>query len=155
MGRILPYRHELGARFRDLNLQWLEEFFYVEEHDRVLLEHCEQSILDPGGHIFFYEQNGDVVGTFALIPLNEGIYELGKMAVDKDFRGQGIGQQMLVFCIDFARKNKWQELLLYSNRNLKNSLHIYRKYGFEEVPIEKDNPYERGNIKMSLSLDQV
>ena len=152
MGRILPYKRELAATFKELNLQWLEEFFYVEQHDQDLLERCEENILEPGGHIFFYESEGLVVGTFALIPHGDGVYELGKMAVEKNYRGKGIGQELLSFCIAFAQEIPCKELLLYSNRKLHNSLHIYRKFGFEEVPIEKDNPYARGNIKMRLKL---
>ena len=152
MARILPFKRELATRFKELNLKWLEEYFYVEEHDQNLLERCEESIIDAGGHIFFYEQEGEIVGTFALIPHSEGIYELGKMAVEKAFRGQGIGQMMLSFCIDFAKQKHWKELLLYSNRKLHNSLHIYRKFGFREIQMEKNNPYARGDIKMSLRL---
>lgn len=154
MGRILPYRQKWAARFRELNLQWLEEYFYVEQHDRDLLDRCQETILDPGGLIFFYEQDNKIVGTFALIPLENGVYELGKMAVEKGYRGQGIGQRLLRFCIDLAKENEWHELLLYSNRKLHNSLHIYRKFGFTEVPLEKANPYARGDIKMSLKLDR-
>jgi hypothetical protein len=43
-------------------------------------------------------------------------------------------------------------LILYSSTILENSIHLYRKYGFIEVPIDSDIKYARGNIKMSLNL---
>lgn len=152
MKQIISFRPELAGHFRDLNLEWLEKYFYVEDHDKELLENCQQVIIEPGGYIFFYQEGDDILGTFALIPLGDSVYELGKMAVKESARGKGIGQKMMSYCLEFAKGKPWSTLLLYSNRSLENSIHIYRKFGFQEVEIEKDNPYARGNIKMELKL---
>ena len=63
-----------------------------------------------------------------------------------------IGQALMRYALDFARSRGWKKLVLYSNRKLENSLHIYRKYGFQEIEMETDNPYSRGEIKMMLGL---
>ena len=152
MDKIIPFESSLSHVFRDLNIQWLEEFFYVEPHDRELLENCEQVIINKGGHIFFYQENELILGTFALIKISEDTYELGKMAVKQSERGKGIGQKMLQFCLDFSQNQGWTKLILYSNTSLDNSIHVYKKFGFKEVPIEANNPYDRGNIKMELFL---
>ncbi len=142
----------MATYFRDLNLEWLEHYFYVEPHDRDLLESCEEMIIDKGGFIFFYKNEERILGTFALMQLSPDVFELGKMAVSADSRGMGIGQKMMKFCISFSKNKKWSKLLLYSNTKLDNSIYIYKKFGFDEVPIEKDNPYARSNIKMQLNL---
>jgi len=152
LSAIIPYSPELAIYFRDLNLEWLEHYFYVEPHDRDLLESCEEMIIDKGGFIFFYKNEERILGTFALMQLRPDVFELGKMAVSADSRGMGIGQKMMEFCISFSKKKKWSKLLLYSNTKLDNSIYIYKKFGFDEVPIEKDNPYTRSNIKMQLNL---
>ena len=148
MERIIPFSPALSDQFRDLNLDWLEQYFYVEPHDRDLLDHCEEVIINKGGYIFFYEEDGLISGTFALIKISDDIFELGKMAVRKTMRGKGIGQKMLQFCLNFSQQEGWEKLILYSNTSLENSIHIYKKHGFLEVPIEANNPYARGNIKM-------
>lgn len=152
MGEIIPFKPELATYFRDLNLDWLQQYFYVEPHDRDLLDNCEEVIINKGGYIFFYQEGPLISGTFALIKINDGTYELGKMAVNPLARGKGIGQKMMRFCIKFAQDKEWEKLTLYSNTSLKNSIHIYRKFGFIEVPIESNNPYARGNIKMEKLL---
>ena len=152
MADIIPYRADLAVFFRDLNLEWLEHYFYVEPHDRDLLESSQEMIIDKGGFIFFYEHEGSILGTFALIKQHAEVYELGKMAVDSDSRGMGIGQKMMEYCISFSKNKGWSKLFLYSNTKLQNSIYIYKKFGFIEVPLEKDNPYGRGNIKMELKL---
>lgn len=152
MGEIIPFKPDLSSYFRDLNLDWLEQYFYVEPHDRELLDNCEKVIINKGGFIFFYQENGVISGTVALIKLTEGVFELGKMAVNSLTRGKGIGQEMMKFCIKFAEDKGWEKIILYSNTTLENSIHIYRKFGFVEVPIKSDNPYTRGNIKMEKLL---
>ena len=152
MQNIISYSDELKKYFIDLNIEWLETYFYVEQHDADLLNNCKEVIIDKGGFIFFYKENEEVLGTFALIKVTENTFELGKMAVSPKSRGKGIGQKLMVFCVEFAKSKNWEKLLLYSNTKLENSIYIYRKFGFVEIPIEENNPYSRGNIKMELIL---
>ncbi len=149
---IIPFDPKYAQDFASLNIEWLEKYFVVEPHDAELLERCEETIINPGGHIFFAKVNQDIAGTFSLIRMEDGIYELGKMAVSPKFQGQKIGQQLMQFCIDFSKSQGWEKLVLYSNRILENAIYIYSKYGFVEIPMEENPPYQRGNIKMELVL---
>jgi ribosomal protein S18 acetylase RimI-like enzyme len=150
--KIIPYRPGLAKYFRDLNLSWLENYFYIEPKDAELLENCESSIIDKGGYIFFAEMKSEIVGCFSLIKLNEQTFELGKMAVDPGYQGLKIGQELMEYAIHFAKRNKWRTLLLYSNTKLEAAIYIYRKYGFQVIDLEKNTPYKRSNIKMQLIL---
>ena len=42
-------------------------------------------------------------------------------------------------------------LFLYSNTKLVNAIHLYKKYGFNEVPLG-NSAYKRSNIKMEILL---
>lgn len=148
---IIYFKDEYADHFRDMNLEWLKKYFYVEDHDKEVLNNAKSYILDNNGYIFFALYNGEVAGTVALINEPEG-YELSKMAVSPNFQGKKIGQRLMEYCIDFAIQKGWKELLLYSNTLLENAIYIYRKYGFKEVALEKDSPYQRSNIKMVLKL---
>lgn len=150
--QIVPYSPAYGEAFRQLNIDWLEKYFYVEPRDEEVLGNPEKYILQPGGYIFFALLDEEVVGTVALIKVSEGSYELSKMAVTPMYQGQKIGQKLLKHSIDFAKEQGWTELILYSNRILENAIYLYLKYGFEEVEIDPDNPYARGDIKMRCSL---
>lgn len=148
MNNIIPFTNALAFHFRDLNIEWLENYFYVETHDADLLNNCKELIIDQGGYIFFYKEGDAILGTFALIKISDSIFELGKMAVTPKARGKGIGQQLMQFCIGFAKNKKWKKLILYSNTKLENSIYIYRKFGFKDIKMEEIKPYSRGNIKM-------
>ncbi|GAB1309305.1 hypothetical protein KH5_19880 [Urechidicola sp. KH5] len=147
---IVPFKSEYAQYFYDYNIEWLEAYFYVEDHDKEVLENPKSYILDKGGFIFFALFDKKVVGTVALMNEQEG-FELSKMAVSIKHRGFKIGQQLMQHCIDFAKSKGWSELLLYSNTTLENAIYIYRKFGFKEVPLE-DSPYSRGDIKMVRKL---
>ncbi|MDZ4147181.1 MAG: GNAT family N-acetyltransferase [Flavobacteriaceae bacterium] len=147
---IIPYQPDFKTDFVRLNIAWLEEFFEVEPIDKEVLNHCEDSIIQKGGFIFFAKSENSILGTCAFIKIESHVFELTKMAVDKNYRGQGIGQLMLDHAVAFAEKHHWKKLILYSNTLLENAIYLYRKSGFIEVPLEKDCVYKRGNIKMEL-----
>lgn len=151
---IVPYEPGFKNDFVTLNTAWLEEYFYVEEHDLEILNSCQEYILDKGGYIFMALQKKEVVGCYALLKIEEGVFELGKMAVREDQRGKHIGQGLMEHCITLARSKGWNKLILYSSVKLLNALHIYRKYGFREITLEKSSPYKRSSIKMELIFDK-
>jgi N-acetylglutamate synthase-like GNAT family acetyltransferase len=149
---IVPYHSKYKQAFYDLNVEWLETFFYVEDFDREVLSNPDQYIVNPGGYIFFALENDLVLGTVALMKASEGSFELTKMAVLPNQRGKKIGQQLLQHCISFAQQNGFKKLFLYSNTKLENAIYLYRKYGFIEIPVETNSPYKRSNIKMDFPL---
>ena len=151
---IVSYSDKYSKYFYDLNHDWLSEFFYVEEYDEKVLKNCKEEIIDKGGYIFFALYNTEVVGTMALIPREKSIYELNKMSVKKKLRGNGIGHQLIQFIIDYSVKNNFESVILYSNTVLKNSIHLYNKFGFKEID-NPDAPYERSDIKMELKLSNL
>lgn len=151
--KIIDYCPQYASAFYDLNIEWLKTFFYVEPYDQEVLSKPEDYIIDKGGSIFFAIIKEEAVGTVALMPTAEkGVLELTKMAVKPELRGQKIGQQLLQYCINYGMEHNYKALMLYSNTVLKNAIYLYRKYGFKELNLESENPYERANIKMRLDL---
>jgi GNAT superfamily N-acetyltransferase len=84
--------------------------------------------------------------------MEEGVFELTKMAVSPEYQGKKIGQKLMEYTLNFAKKQGWDHLIIFSNRKLENAIYIYKKYGFREIPIGENNPYSRGDIKMRLNL---
>ncbi len=146
---ITNFNKEYAQYFYELNIEWLKTYFYVEPFDEEVLSKPQKYIIDKGGYIFFAKLNDEVVGTVALMPLDDdGTFELTKMAVSPKNRGYKIGQQLMTKCINFAKENNFNKLLLYSNTKLENAIYIYRKFGFVEVQLEENSPYKRSDIKM-------
>jgi hypothetical protein len=64
---IIPFDKQYTVYFRELNVAWLQKYFFVEPIDEAIFADPRQYILEGGGHIFFAKYNGSVVGTCALI----------------------------------------------------------------------------------------
>lgn len=149
---IIPWNSQYVEDFKKLNLQWLQEFFWVEPHDEEVLGKPAKYIIDTGGMIFFVKEKEEIVGCVALMKMEDHVFELTKMAVKPKYRGKKIGHKLLKHTLEFAKNQDWEKLIIYSNRKLENAIHLYQKYGFAEIPIGENNPYSRGDIKMQLNL---
>src|ERR1051325_3930967 len=101
---IISFKDELSKYFTDLNLVWLRKYFEVEPIDHEMLSNPKSYIIDTGGYIYFSAVNGQIVGTFALLKINDELYELSKMTVDENCQGKKIGNMMMEFCIKEARR---------------------------------------------------
>jgi GNAT superfamily N-acetyltransferase len=148
---IMPYAPEDASAFRALNLTWIGRHFVVEPHDREQLDDPQTHILTVGGTILVARCGDSVVGVCAVIPEGADRYELAKMAVDPAFQGRGIGGQLCDAAVDWARTRGAASLWLESNRRLASALRVYRRAGFEEVPLVP-SPYERADIRMEKKL---
>ena len=146
---IINFQDNFEKDFYDLNIEWLEYFFHVEEYDYEVLSNSKKYIINKGGKIFFAESAGNIIGTVALMPTkNKLVFELTKMAVKPEYRNRGIGKELLKKCIDYSKSNSYSSIILYSNKKLNNAIHLYRNFGFKEIRMEKKSPYLRANIKM-------
>jgi len=150
---IVSFENKYAKNFYSLNIEWLKTYFYVEPYDEEVLSKPEIYIINKGGYIFFAKSENEIIGTVALMPIgSNGFFELTKMAVSPKHRGFNVGQQLMQYCIDFAKSNQIPKLIIYSNRKLENAIYIYKKYGFIEIPVEENSPYKRADIKMELIL---
>lgn len=147
---FIDFDQSLASHFKLLNVGWLKQFFVVEPIDEIMLSDPQTHIIDKGSYVFFARLNNEVVGTFAFVKSDQGI-ELGKMAVAESQRGKSIGNQMLAFSLAKAKELGMKKLFLYSNTKLENAIHLYRKFGFREVPLDHSE-YKRSNIKMEIDL---
>lgn len=134
--QIQEFSTENREYFKMLNYEWLSDVFSIESHDEIVLSNPESEIIDKGGMIYFAEFDSRIVGTVALIKVNEKVFELAKMAVEEGNQCIGIGRKLLDLCIQKAMELRLEKLIQYSNTKLDKALKLYLKNGFKEVPPE-------------------
>jgi putative acetyltransferase len=151
---IRPLRDDTDvAAFRSLNEEWIAHYFAIEPQDRRQLDDPVAAYIDTGGEILIAVLDGQPVGCVALVPDGTGAYELSKMAVAPELRGQGAGRQLLCAAIEYARELGASSLFLGSSRKLVNAVHLYETLGFEHVaPETLHMPYARADVFMKLVL---
>ncbi len=150
---IVSFDEEYSSIFYELNKLWIEESWLLEKSDKFDLLNPKESIIDKGGEIFFALIDGNVIGTVAMIRSSDRIYELAKMTVDINYRGNGVANKLMDQCLDYAINNNAQQIYLITNDTLVIARNLYDKYGFKEVKLDSDK-YLRGNVKMALNLTE-
>ena len=151
---VVRYRAEYREAFERLNLQWIEQYFEVEEPDRAVFRDPESVIRRPGGEIFFVVADGEPLGTCAMLPHGPDAFELAKMGVAPHARGRGFGDRLIVAAIAFARERGARRVELLTNSALTPALALYEKHGFRRVPAAPgEGGYARADVKMVLELD--
>ena len=146
---IVDFQPRWQPAFRKLNEEWITKYFRMEESDYKALDHPKEYILDKGGHIYMALYKGEPMATCALIPMDDGGFELAKMAVSPRAQGLGIGWLIGKACIEKARALGAPRVYLESNTALKPAINLYHKLGFRKAA-GPPSPYERCNIQMEL-----
>ena len=144
---IVAYQPCYKQDFIALNTAYVEKFFVMEQADRDILEHVDEW-LDKGAMIYFAVEENQVLATCMAQPLGHAVWEICKLAADEQYQGRGAGQAVFQAAMQYAIRQGAEKLTLISNRILKPALHIYEKFGFQEVPLEKAYwGYDRADIQ--------
>jgi ribosomal protein S18 acetylase RimI-like enzyme len=149
---VVPYREELRAAFEQLNRDWIERYFTLEDADREIFADPRTKVLAPGGQIFFVVEGSRVLGTCAVLRHTAEEYEIAKMAVAPAGRGRGLGDRLMEAAVGFAAESGARKVVIVSNTVLGPAIQLYRKHGFGEVPLASDSRYRRANIRMEREL---
>lgn len=80
--------------------------------------------------------NDDVIGYFVASAV-AGEVTLMNIAISPEKQGQGAGQLLLQFLLNYSRENNQQEIWLEVRYSNQNAIHLYQKLGFVEVDIRK------------------
>lgn len=150
--RVRRFEESLAAHFHEINAEWIETLFTLEQTDREVLENPQARIIEPGGDILFVEAAGlGVVGTCALQKTGPGAFELTKMGVRETARGLKAGEFLLKAVIKRAQELGADKLYLLTNSKCAPAIHLYEKLGFEHdaaIMADYGSRYERCNVAM-------
>jgi ribosomal protein S18 acetylase RimI-like enzyme len=135
LGAYLSYLGEtLDGEGLDKDIaQWQSAYDGV--HGRLLV------VEDPAGVL---------VGTAAVRLLEPGVGEIKRMWIRPAHQGKGLGRPLMDACLAEARALGCRLLRLDSERRLAAAVHLYRAYGFTEIPDYNGN--SRAEIWMERAL---
>ena len=76
------------------------------------------------------------------------------MAVQPNQRGNGIGNKMMQFALRFAEQHHWKKCCYIPTPFWKTPFTLPQVWFYQEVPLEPNGLYSRGNIKMEIKLNR-
>lgn len=138
--------------FIRLNEQWIREHFEIEAADRELAANPAK-IIEDGGCLISLTEGGQVVGVCALFREAPVRFQLARMAVDSEMRGQGCGGMLMEAALAEARHRGARSVYLMSNTVLRSAIRLYERHGFEVVSEGNHPEYARCNIVMEKLLE--
>lgn len=150
---IIPFRSEHTSRFSELNREWLERYNLMEPSNEAQLADPEAYFIGRGGQIFVALHDDTVIGTCAIVPHGAEGWELAKLAVSSNYRGQGIARRLVTRCIAHAREQAAERVFLVSNSQLQPALRLYESFGFEYCVLPEVKTYDHEDVSMELRFD--
>lgn len=96
---------------------------------------------DPDNVVYVAERGGVIAGTFQLTVIQHlrriglKVAEVESVVVDEALRGEGIGEAMMRFAADEARRRGCGHVQLTSNVNRRDAHGFYERLGFKRTHV--------------------
>ena len=91
----------------------------------------------PGSEYWVAEDCGKIIGGCGVFPtpgLPDGCAELQKLYLLSDYRGKGVGRELMEKAFGSSRKLGYTQLYLESLPELGRAISLYEKAGFRNIP---------------------
>ena len=99
-------------------------------------DHLFELFQVPGAVYFIAEQAGNLLGGGGIYPTNglpDKTCELVKLYLDAAARGTGLGKQLLLKAMEWAKENGYNQVYLESMPELAKAVSIYENVGFTRI----------------------
>ena len=126
MIKILKSKEELNLGFA-LRI----EVFVREQKVPMELELDEKDHSENTVHIGYFSDD-KLIGVARLIDLDKDIIHIGRVAIDKDYRGKGIGRELIIGCETIAKDILKREVIIELSAQIQAEK-FYESLGYNRV----------------------
>lgn len=129
---------------RLLGFKLRTEVFVNEQNVPIELEFDEKDNSEHTIHIGYF--NGDeLIGVARLIDMDKEVIHIGRVAIDKNHRGEGIGHKLILGCEDIAKK------VLNRDFNIELSAQVYVETFYKKLGYNRIN----NNIYIDAGIEHI
>ena len=126
MIKILESKEEL-----DLGFALRIEVFVKEQNVPIELELDDKDHSDNTVHIgYFHEDN--LIGVARLIDMDKDVIHIGRVVIDKEYRGQGIGRELIIGCENIAQQILKRKTIIELSAQIQAE-NFYKSLGYNRV----------------------
>lgn len=120
------------------------EVFVNEQNVPIELELDEKDNSEHTIHIGYF--NGDeLIGVARLIDIDKEVIHIGRVAIDKNHRGEGIGHKLILGCEDIAKK------VLNRDFNIELGAQVYAETFYKKLGYNRIN----NNIYIDAGIEHI
>ncbi len=147
----------------------MQIIIYNDEYKQKLFEFTDRCFaelgkrFEPEGRHSFYNdipnefdvffcmlEKDSVIGTAALKRFDGSEAELKALYLDKDYRGKGLGSELMNKVVLAAGELGYKSIVLDSMSQYKAARRLYEKTGFKDIARYNDNEYADVFMRMEL-----
>ena len=126
MIKILESKEELNLGFA-LRI----EVFVKEQKVPIELELDDKDYSDNTVHIGYFDDD-KLIGVARLIDLDKDVIHIGRVVIDKEYRGKGIGRKLIVGCETTAKNILKREVIIELSAQIQAEK-FYESLGYNRV----------------------
>lgn len=149
---IIEYTPRYRDDFIQFNTDWIiENFGFLEPEDMETFDRIDEE-LAAGAMIYFAVEEGIPLATCMAKPMEGSTWEICKLGSNKYRDHRGCGSAVFGSAVSWAVDHGAKRLFILSNSKLKPAIHIYKKFGFQEIKLD-DYEYARGDIAFERRIE--
>jgi ribosomal-protein-alanine N-acetyltransferase len=121
----------------------VKDIFYIVKLEKKVFNQSlgekfilQELIDNPFSHYFVYEKGNEVIGYIGF-RVYDNQAEMMNFAILPDHQNDGLGNELLMYCIDYLMDLKVEMITLEVRKSNKKAQHIYEKLGFKVSHIRK------------------
>ena len=126
MIKILNNKEEL-----DLGFALRIEVFVKEQKVPIELELDDKDHSDNTVHIGYFDDD-KLIGVARLIDMDKDVIHIGRVVIDKEYRGKGIGRKLIVGCETTAKNILKREVIIELSAQIQAEK-FYESLGYNRV----------------------
>ena len=126
MIKILESKEEL-----DLGFALRIKVFVKEQNVPIELELDDKDHSDNTVHIGYFHDDR-LIGVARLIDMDKDVIHIGRVVIDKDYRGKGIGRKLIVGCETTAKNILKREIIIELSAQIQAEK-FYESLGYNRV----------------------
>lgn len=151
---VVEYEPRYRQDFVRLNTEWLEKLCYIEPYDQYAMDHVDE-LIQQGAMVYVAVEGGEVLAVCMTQPLGDDVWEICKLAARGQYTGTGAGSAVLRACMAYSIARGARKLCLITISSLGPAIHLYRKFGFREVPYRRGVWHsEKADVEMEYLVPQ-
>lgn len=114
--------------------------FYAEAHgwDDTFLAYLQETFDADIEKIWIAESGGKFAGSVGLVKHDEKTVQLRWFLVDADFRGRGLGTQLLEHLVAYCQDMKFDRIFLWTVSTMAEARPLYKKFGFRISEVKQE-----------------
>ena len=107
------------------------EVFVKEQNVPIELELDEKDHNKNTVHIGYFSDD-KLIGVARLIDMNKDVIHIGRVVIDKEYRGQGIGRELIIGCENIAQQILKRKTIIELSAQIQAE-NFYKSLGYNRI----------------------